>query len=100
MRLAIDPADGFLTLAVTDTGIGIPEDKLGTIFSAFSQADQSTTRRFGGTGLGLSIAQRLIEAMGGSVVTSRAASGSARPSGRGSRSRSPSRHCLSGAGRT
>jgi two-component system sensor histidine kinase BarA len=67
LRIAIDPADGFLVLSVTDTGIGIPQDKLRSIYSAFSQADQSITRRFGGTGLGLSIAQRIVEAMGGSV---------------------------------
>ncbi len=56
-----------LRLSVRDTGIGIPPEKAGTIFSAFSQADQSTTRRFGGTGLGLSIAQRLALAMGGTI---------------------------------
>ena len=77
VRMAIEAGDGVLVIAVTDTGIGIPQDKLATIFSAFSQADQSTTRRFGGTGLGLSIAQRIIAAMGGSVaVTSRVGVGS------------------------
>ncbi len=58
-------AAGTLRLSVRDTGVGIPDDKVGTLFSAFAQADQSTTRRFGGTGLGLSIAHRLALAMGG-----------------------------------
>lgn len=52
---------------VKDTGIGIPEDKLKTLFSSFTQADDSTTRRFGGTGLGLSISKQLIEMMGGEL---------------------------------
>jgi two-component system sensor histidine kinase/response regulator len=53
--------------AISDTGIGIPQHKLSSIFDAFSQEDSSTTRKYGGTGLGLTICARLAEAMGGRI---------------------------------
>ncbi|SMC21506.1 Signal transduction histidine kinase [Desulfacinum hydrothermale DSM 13146] len=56
-----------LGFSVSDTGVGIPKDKQALIFDPFSQADGSTTRRFGGTGLGLAIARQLVEIMGGAM---------------------------------
>jgi signal transduction histidine kinase/CheY-like chemotaxis protein len=60
-------AAGQLSFEVADTGIGIPADKQGVIFGAFSQADGTVTRRYGGTGLGLAISARLIGLMGGQL---------------------------------
>jgi len=72
IRVEASHADDKATMKILieDTGIGIPQKKLDHIFDKFSQADQSTTRKFGGTGLGLAISKQLGELMGGEVVVS------------------------------
>lgn len=59
--------EAFVTVAVQDTGIGIPREKYEEIFQEFTQVESGTTRRYGGTGLGLAIARRLVELMGGRI---------------------------------
>ena len=73
------PADGTVRLrfTISDSGIGIPPERVDALFEPFTQLDASTTRRYGGTGLGLSIARRLAELMGGTIaVTSTPGAGS------------------------
>jgi signal transduction histidine kinase/ligand-binding sensor domain-containing protein/ActR/RegA family two-component response regulator len=74
---AAEPDGDVVRFSVTDTGIGIPKDKLNSVFDPFIQADASTTRRFGGTGLGLTICRDLVTLMQGQIsVTSEVGGGS------------------------
>ncbi len=67
LRAAPDDSDYRWTLAVSDTGIGISREQQARVFDVFTQADSSTSRRYGGTGLGLAITQSLVELMGGTI---------------------------------
>ena len=81
MRVTPDvnsPVPGILKFVISDSGIGIPDDKLGAVFERFTQANSSTTRQYGGSGLGLTISKRLVELMGGRIwVNSEIRKGSA-----------------------
>jgi signal transduction histidine kinase/CheY-like chemotaxis protein len=63
-----EPGDDWITMEVSDTGIGMTEEQLGKLFQAFTQADASTSRKYGGTGLGLVICRRFCQMMGGDVT--------------------------------
>jgi signal transduction histidine kinase/CheY-like chemotaxis protein/HAMP domain-containing protein len=78
LTLAVERADrAMIQIAISDTGIGMSEEQLGRLFQAFSQADASTTKKFGGTGLGLAITRHFCRLLGGDIsVTSRVGEGS------------------------
>ena len=69
----LNPMEGKLILAVSDSGIGMSDEVIARLFQPFEQADVSTTRQFGGTGLGLTISRRLLEMMGGQITVRSAA---------------------------
>ena len=67
VRIEVVPGERFVEVIVRDSGIGVPQERMERLFRKFSQADASTTRKFGGSGLGLAIVKELIELMGGTV---------------------------------
>src|SRR5690606_27071572 len=74
---ALHGSSAQVTFAVTDTGIGVEQEQIVRLFKPFTQAEKSTTRRYGGTGLGLAICKQLVELMGGQIgVQSEAGAGS------------------------
>jgi len=77
VKISANREDGMVKVCITDTGIGIPEEKMGKLFDKMYQVDSETTRKFGGIGIGLSIAKCIVEAHGGRIwVESKAQKGS------------------------
>ena len=70
VALSANVSGDSITIVVSDTGIGIPEDRLESVFESFTQVDAGVTRRYGGTGLGLAICQQLVERLGGHIQVS------------------------------
>jgi two-component system sensor histidine kinase ChiS len=77
VTVAATSGEGWVTISVADTGIGISQDAQAYIFDEFRQADASTTRRYGGTGLGLAISKRLVALHGGRIWVESGANGGA-----------------------